>query len=467
MAEATNGKDGHMASAAPAAEKADGPVQVVSVPVPTPFGQFDARAFQCSSGFVYLALVKGDVSDGRSVLARVHSECLTGDVLGSLRCDCGVQLRAALRAISAEGRGVLVYATGHEGRGVGLVNKLRAYVEQDRGADTLDANLRLGLAVDAREYRDATQVLLALGVRSARLLTNNPTKVAALRAAGLDVEAVEPIATAPHARNLAYLRAKQVRLGHVEPSGRELPEVVGTAMDVTRLLGRVDPPPSRPYVVLKYAQTLDGRIATASGDSKWISGEAERRVSHALRGACDAVLVGVGTVLQDDPQLTVRMVPGASPLRVVLDSTLRTPLSANVLGDDAGTLVLTTVRSDPEKRDSLRARDVSVTVVDSGPDGVDVGSALAALREIGVASVLVEGGARVITSFLAAEVVDRLIVGVAPTIIGAGTEAVGPLGTSHITDGLRLVNRSLHLLDDDVLLGWDVERARSAGQRAP
>ena len=128
---------------------------------------------------MHLALVAGDLGDGGSVLTRLHSECLTGDALGSLRCDCGVQLRSALRTVAAEGRGIVLYLNGHEGRGIGLVDKLRAYVEQDDGADTVDANLRLGLHADLRDYGDAAAVLRALGVRSVRLLSNNPAKAAA------------------------------------------------------------------------------------------------------------------------------------------------------------------------------------------------------------------------------------------------------------------------------------------------
>ncbi len=437
-----------------------GPLELTRVPLPTRFGLFEVRAFKCLSGLVYLALIRGEVADRSEVLTRVHSECLTGDTFGSLRCDCGVQLQLALRAIASAGTGVLVYVTGHEGRGIGLINKLRSYVEQDLGADTVEANLRLGFVVDGREYSDAAAVLQAVGVGSVRLLTNNPRKVEGLESAGIVVSSVEPLTTAPHSRNLAYLRTKQHRLDHRQPTGQiiaaadppEMPETI----DTSELIGDVRARPSRPYVVLKYAQTVDGRIATSTGDSKWISEEGERRISHALRAACDAILVGVGTVLHDDPQLTVRMVPGASPARVVLDSTLRTPPTANILGPDAPTTVLTTERSHPRVREALRLRHVDVEVLPPGPDGVDLHAALAAIRRAGVESLLVEGGARVITSMLAGAVVDRLIVSVAPKIIGQGTEAVGALGIGTINDGIALSHRSVHVLADDVVFSWDV-----------
>jgi GTP cyclohydrolase II len=433
----------------------DRPRHIATVALPTPYGEFDAHAFECDSGNVYLALVRGAVTTGPAVLTRLHSECLTGDALGSLRCDCGVQLRTSLRAIAAEGRGILIYATGHEGRGIGLANKLLAYVEQEHGADTVDANLRLGLPVDVRTYGDAAAVLAKLGVRSVRLITNNPAKAAGLEAAGVHVEGLQPIATAAHTRNRGYLRTKQQRLGHHD-AATPLNGWNEPVVDISELIGPIRPHPGRPHIVLKYAQTLDGRIATASGDSKWISGEDERAVSHALRAACDAVLVGVGTVVTDDPQLTVRLVPGASPVRVVLDSTLRTPAEARVLDDDAATIVFTTSAAAMERRDELQSRQVAVRLVPAGPGGVDVGAVLADLRAGGVRSMLVEGGGKVITSMLAAGVVDRLIVAVAPTIIGAGTEAVGDLGITTIASGLRLTDRSLHLMADDVLFAWDL-----------
>ena len=276
--------------------------------IPTPYGEFTTKAFTTNSNHVYLAMLRGDVSGGGEVLTRVHSECLTGEALGSLRCDCGVQLRTSLRAVTAEGRGVLLYLTGQEGRGIGLLNKLRAYVEQDNGADTVDANLRLGLPTDSRHYGDAGAVLRALGIDTVRLLSNNPNKAEGLRLAGIRVASMVPLPTAVHDRNAVYLNTKATRLGHVGTTGPELTALPDTPVDVGVLLGHVHAHHDRPYVLLKYAQTLDGRIATRTGDSKWISSESERRVSHALRAACDAVLVGAGTVRQDDPQLTVRLV---------------------------------------------------------------------------------------------------------------------------------------------------------------
>jgi GTP cyclohydrolase II len=439
------------------AEPTRAPVEVGSVLIPTSYGEFRTRVFETATGHVYLALSKGDLTSGEPVLTRLHSECLTGDALGSLRCDCGVQLRTAMRAVAAEDRGVVLYLTDHEGRGIGLLNKFRAYMEQDIGADTLEANVRLGLPPDGRDYADAAAVLAALRIPSVRLLSNNPAKADALRRLGVRVAAVEPLATVAQRRNLRYLATKADRFGHVHPGGMALTTAVPAAVDVGVLLGDVGPRDDRPYVLVKYAQTLDGRIATRTGDSKWISGEEERRISHALRAACDAVLVGSGTVRQDDPELTVRLVPGANPIRVVLDSTLRMVPTAKVAGEIATTVVFTTPAADPKRVEQLRAGGVTVHEVPAGPRGVDLTAVLAHLRGTGVESLLVEGGGRVITSLFAAGQVDRLVVSISPTVIGAGVEAVGDLGIALVADGVRLINRTVCIADDDVLLGWDVE----------
>jgi 3,4-dihydroxy 2-butanone 4-phosphate synthase / GTP cyclohydrolase II len=183
--------------------------------LPNAFGLWQAYGYRHQiDGTEYVVLVLGDVADGADVLTRLHSECLTGDVFGSLRCDCGAQLEAAMAAIAAEGRGIVLYLRGHEGRGVGLLSKLRAYELQDAGADTVDANLELGLPADAREYSAGAQMLADLGVRSVRLLTNNPAKVSGLTGCGVDVTTRVPLTAAVNPYNLRYLTTKRDKLGH-------------------------------------------------------------------------------------------------------------------------------------------------------------------------------------------------------------------------------------------------------------
>jgi 3,4-dihydroxy 2-butanone 4-phosphate synthase / GTP cyclohydrolase II len=183
--------------------------------LPNAYGLWQAFGYRHDiDGTEYLALVLGDVADGADVLTRLHSECLTGDVFGSLRCDCGAQLESAMQVIAAEGRGVVLYLRGHEGRGIGLLSKLQAYELQDAGADTVDANTELGLPADAREYSAGAHMLADLGVRSVRLLTNNPAKVSGLASGGVDITARIPLATAVNPYNLRYLATKRDKLGH-------------------------------------------------------------------------------------------------------------------------------------------------------------------------------------------------------------------------------------------------------------
>jgi 3,4-dihydroxy 2-butanone 4-phosphate synthase/GTP cyclohydrolase II len=192
--------------------------RVAETRLPTAHGEFAAYGYRSTiDGSEHLALVYGDISGEEPVLARVHSECLTGDVFGSQRCDCGPQLDEALERVVAAGRGVVVYLRGHEGRGIGLVAKLEAYALQDAGRDTVDANLDLGLPADARHYGAASQVLRDLGVTRVRLLTNNPDKSAALADFGVAVEARVPLTPRPNAHNLRYLRTKRDRMGHQIP----------------------------------------------------------------------------------------------------------------------------------------------------------------------------------------------------------------------------------------------------------
>ncbi|WP_149179016.1 bifunctional 3,4-dihydroxy-2-butanone-4-phosphate synthase/GTP cyclohydrolase II [Streptomyces sp. TRM49041] len=188
------------------------------VRLPTAHGDFTAYGYRSTvDGVEHVALVHGDIGDGEDLLVRVHSECLTGDVFHSLRCDCGPQLHASMERITEEGRGVVVYLRGHEGRGIGLLSKLRAYELQERGRDTLDANLELGLPADARDYAAGAQMLADLGVRSVRLLTNNPDKTSALVRHGITVAGREPMPVQAGEHNLHYLRTKRDRMGHDLP----------------------------------------------------------------------------------------------------------------------------------------------------------------------------------------------------------------------------------------------------------
>jgi 3,4-dihydroxy 2-butanone 4-phosphate synthase/GTP cyclohydrolase II len=189
--------------------------RVIEARIPTRHGTFTGVGYRSLvDDRQHMALVMGDIGDGQSVLTRVHSECLTGDVFGSLRCDCGDQLDQALARVAAEGRGVVLYIRGHEGRGIGLLHKLAAYKLQDEGFDTVDANVNLGLPVDARDYGVGAQILYDLGVRSMRLMTNNPTKRAGIEGYGLSILEQVPISIDANDENRDYLRAKATRLGH-------------------------------------------------------------------------------------------------------------------------------------------------------------------------------------------------------------------------------------------------------------
>ena len=198
--------------------------RVAQAHLPTRYGAFEVSVYDTPEHEEHVALTLGAIDDGEPVLVRAHSECLTGDVFGSARCDCGEQLDDSLRFLQERGRGVLLYLR-QEGRGIGLANKISAYALQEHGLDTVEANLALGLPQDMRDYRVAAEMLLDLGVRAVRLLTNNPAKIEGLERHGIEVVERVPLRISPNPSNLAYLRTKREKMGHLYPKAAALETV--------------------------------------------------------------------------------------------------------------------------------------------------------------------------------------------------------------------------------------------------
>lgn len=398
--------------------------------IPTKFGSFRLHLFRDESDRDHIAFVLGTIAGKENVLTRVHSECFTGEVLGSLRCDCASQLEFALARIAAAGYGALIYLR-QEGRGIGLVDKLRAYSLQDLGHDTVDANLLLGRAVDERKYDAAALILRELNVASIELLTNNPAKVAALRDLGIDIRGRAPLLGAIHRENNHYLETKARRMGHdidltrdVSRSKPDLNGCSGASSDpLTEIRRRAQgflALRGRPFVTLSFAQSLDGCLSARPGEPLALSGSEALVLTHRLRASHDVILVGIGTVLSDDPQLTVRKVDGPSPRPVVLDSHLRIRDDCRLVRAGAGKLQVASIEPcDSYRKRQLESAGITVLLARSTPDGmVELSSVLRHLGELGVESVMVEGGVRVIRSFLDARLVDYLVVTVVPRFIG-------------------------------------------------
>ncbi|HUQ41767.1 MAG TPA: GTP cyclohydrolase II [Candidatus Limnocylindrales bacterium] len=405
--------------------------------LPTRFGDFRIAVFR-EKGTEVVAISHGGLRAAEPTLVRLHSECLTGDALGSLRCDCGEQLQLALETISRADSGMVLYLR-HEGRGIGLYNKIRAYNLQDRGLDTVDANVALGLPIDARDYGAAAAVLKQLGIREIRLITNNPAKIEGLERHGISVVERVPVELPTNPVNARYMKVKAERMGHL------LDDVLGTEMLPTPL--------RRPLVTVHYAQTIDGRIAARTGDAHWVSGERSLRLAHELRASHDAIMVGIGTVLADDPLLTTRLVQGPSPLRVIVDSSLRIPLDAKVLNDQTSqTIVATVIGAPVENERAITARGARVMrVVSDDRGGVDLERLLAQLRREGVGSLLIEGGRGIITSALRSRIVDRLTVCIAPKVIGEGIDAVGDLSIDRLRDAVTFARSRFISCGEDVV----------------
>jgi GTP cyclohydrolase II len=446
--------------------------------LPVDAGDFDTTVFDAYDGKEHVALTMGELASATPALVRIHSECFTGDVLGSHRCDCGEQLAESMRRIAQEGRGAILYLR-QEGRGIGLAEKLRAYQLQDLGFDTVDANIELGHAPDARDYGVAASILRELGVQAVQLMTNNPAKVAALTRLGIQVAARVPLIIAPRPENRSYLSAKARRMGHLldvpeaaeaKPApppataraGLRLPERADELFD---LLARVSARRERPFATLSYAQSLDGCSAAMGNRPLAISCGAARGFTHHLRAAHDAILVGIGTVLADDPRLTVREAEGADPQPIVVDSRLRFPLDAALLAHPSRRVwIATTPQANPARMRRLEALGAQLLVVPmDAKERVDLAALFALLRSRGIRNLMIEGGGRVLTHVVEQRLFDLLVLTIAPIMVG-GTPALAPHQCARNREHTRLERPNYLQVGDDMVI-WGAPQATVEGAR--
>ncbi|MFN8440363.1 MAG: GTP cyclohydrolase II [Caldilineaceae bacterium] len=405
----------------------------------------------------HLAIVLGEVAEKDDVLVRVHSECFTGDVLGSRRCDCGEQLHLAMWRIAQQGCGAILYLR-QEGRGIGLEEKLKAYNLQDEGYDTVEANLRLGHQADEREYWAAAGILADLRIRSVRLLTNNPDKLEKLAAEGVTIRGRTPVRPSVHADNRFYLETKVQKMRHMlslptlsatslsklvsngngsnghqhEP---EAPSVAATNSNPSAFFDEIEAKlealqqriahhrAASPFVTLSWAQSLDGSIAAEAGKPLRLSAEGSMRLTHRLRSMHDAILVGIGTVLADNPRLTTRLVEGPSPRPIIIDSRLRTPPGAALFAHPQRPIfAVGNASSQAIARIQAEGGEVWQFVEDA--DGrIPLGLVLGRLAKIGVRSLMVEGGALILNRFLSERLGNYGVITIAPRFVG-GIHAV-------------------------------------------
>lgn len=426
-------------------------IQTSSARIPTPEGVFSLRYFRNNlDQKEHLAITLGEIDGADGALTRIHSECFTGDVMGSLRCDCGPQLHRAMEMIAEAGQGIILYLR-QEGRGIGLEEKLKAYNLQDQGYDTVDANLLLGHDADERDYTVAAHMLQSLGVRSVRLITNNPGKLESLTELGIQVAERVPIQIPANAENRSYLATKVKRMRHMlhlePPSGEAIPGGPGDAV-AAGSLGQEHPQrrhaalfrqieeeahsfyaaQGHPYVTLSYAQSLDGSISARPDQPLAISGPESLAWTHSLRASHQAILIGIGTALADNPSLTVRLAQGASPLPVVLDSHLRLPVDATLFSLHPHVVIATTASPECPQAQTLTQAGATLLHLPADQAGqVALPPLLKALGERGIASLMVEGGSEVITHFWQQGLVNLAVITVAPILLGGVGAVRAPL----------------------------------------
>lgn len=413
--------------------------------IPSKYGNFQLSLYTNNlDDKEHLAISFGHIENSDDILVRIHSECVTGDLLGSLRCDCGEQLLMSMEQISTAGRGLIIYLR-QEGRGIGLISKLKAYNLQDQGADTIDANLKLGHKADERSYDIAACILKLLNVKSIRLLTNNPQKLAAIQQHQVVVNERIDIHGSIRQDNAFYLLTKVKRMHHfiAEKPFKEL---------LTKFKSL---PNDKPMITLSYAQSIDGSIAKKEQGRLLLSSQESLILTHKLRASHDGILVGINTILSDDPQLTVRLANGNNPQSIILDSTLRIPLSAKILKNSKLPIIFTSEKADPQKQEILKAMGVIIDFVDWDPFGkINLKSVMAKLKPLGIHTLMVEGGRRVITSFLKEKLVDKVVITIAPIFVGGKSVLATELADYHFP---KLKNILQYKLGNDLIIQGDID----------
>ncbi len=395
----------------------------ISTRLPVSHGEFQLHLYRDFDGKDHLALEMGDVYGMENVFVRVHSECLTGDIFGSARCDCGEQLRQSIHIITEEGLGVIIYLR-QEGRGIGLRNKLHAYNLQDEGYDTTEANLKLGHAPDERNYSLAAFILRDLGVKSVRLLSNNPEKLKSLTNSGTRITSRIPLNPRITPENAFYLKTKVSRMNHIldlDELSPTSPERDNIIRYITRKMKSLRC--NRPFVTLSYAQSLDGYISASLDKPISLSGRESLILTHKIRSIHDAILVGIGTVLSDNPQLSVRLVKGENPQPIILDTRLRFPVDAKLLNTSVLPWIITGRKSKKKKQRILEGLGAKVFRLPANNNGVELPILLSRLAKKNIRSIMVEGGTRVISSFIDERLVDLFVLTITPFIIGSGLQA--------------------------------------------
>lgn len=433
---------------------------LVQTRLPTGHGGFMLHYYSnTTDNKEHVALVKGLVAGRRQVPVRIHSECFTGDVLGSRRCDCGEQLEMALRIIEETGYGVLIYLR-QEGRGIGLLKKLQAYNLQDQGLDTVDANIRLGHRPDERDYSLAALMLRDLNLKSIQLITNNPDKIDALKQLGVIVEKRIPVEASFNDDNFGYLKAKAEKLRHLltfatSPRG-QLPTDLNFLQPLLVLLEQSrSSGKRRPFTTLSYAQSIDGSISLDPRSSISLSNATSLKMTHALRAHHDALLIGINTTLIDNPKLNVRHFQGEDPQPVILDCLLRFPENAMMLTASSKLpIIMTTVQAPPEKKRRLQAKGVRIFEVEQTSQGhIDLKAVLDLLPGLNLHTVMVEGGAEVINEFLDKQLIDYCVITITPKIIG-GLKAVEHLCRPIV----QIHDCQYHKLGSDLILFGSINR---------